>query len=65
MEPCQGEPWPVGRDAHVACCLGYVGGHIHLLVTGGRGGDGKTLKDSWLFSLSLKKWKEVRLISHH
>ena len=61
MEPCEGEPWPVGRGEHAACCLGYTGDHIHLLVTGGRGGDGKVLKDSWLFNLSLKNWKEVRL----
>ena len=65
MEPREGEPWPVGRDAHAACCLGYAGDHIHLLVTGGNDDDGKILKDSWLFNLSLKKWKEVRLISHH
>ena len=62
MEPHEGEPWPVGRDNHAACCLGYAGDHIHLLVTGGRGGGGKTPRDIWLFDLSLKKWKEVRAI---
>ena len=62
MEPHEGEPWPVGRDNHAACCLGYAGDHIHLLVTGGRGRDEKTLRDIWLFDLSLKKWKEVRAI---
>ena len=53
------DPWPVGRSAHAACCLGD---HIHLLVTGGLGRNGKVLKDVWLFNLSLKKWKEVRFI---
>ena len=62
MEPHEGEPWPVGRDGHTACCLGYAGDHIHLLVTGGRGRDDKALRDIWLFDLSLKKWKEVRAI---
>ena len=62
MEPREGEPWPVVRDDHAACYLGYAGDHIHLLVTGGTGGDGKPLKDVWLFDLLLKKWKEVRVI---
>ena len=62
MEPREGEPWPVERSSHAACCLGYAGDHIHLLVTGGLGGDGKPLRDVWLFDVSLKKWKEVRVI---
>ena len=60
MEPREGELWPAGRNRHAACCLGYAGDHIHLLVTGGVGGDGKTLNDTWLFSLLSKKWKAVR-----
>ena len=62
MEPCEGEPWPVGRNDHATCCLGYAGDHIHLLVTGGLGKDNKALRDIWLFNLSLKNWKEVRHI---
>ena len=62
MEPREGEPWPVERNGHAACCLGYARDHIHLLVTGGLDRDGKPLKDVWLFDLSLKKWKEVRVI---
>ena len=61
MEAGEGEPWQVGRADHAACCLGYAGDHIHLLVTGGADRDNKTLKDLWSFDLSLKKWKEVRL----
>ena len=62
MEPREGEPWPVERNSHAACCLGYAGDHIYLLVIGGLGKDNKPLKDVWLFDLSLKKWKEVRVI---
>ena len=62
MEPCEGEPWPVARDDHAACCIGYAGDHIQLVVSGGRGSGDKPLNDVWLFDLSLKKWKEVRLI---
>ena len=58
MEPCyENEIWPVERDGHAACCLGYAGDHIHLLVTGGIGRDNKVLNDVWLFNLSVKKWK--------
>ena len=62
MEPCEGEPWPVARGDHAACCIGYAGDHIHLLVSGGMGRGDKPLNDVWLLDLSLKKWKEVRLI---
>ena len=62
MEPREGEPWPVERCSHAACCLGYAGDHIHLLVTGGLGRDKRPLKDVWFFDLSLKKCKEVRII---
>ena len=60
VEQCEGEPWPVGRISHAACCLGYGGDHAQLLVTGGIGEDNKTLKDAWLFDLSSGKWREVR-----
>ena len=60
MEPREGEPWPAWRSSHAACCLGYTGDHIHLLVTGGIGRGNKLLNDNWLFNLSLRKWKEVR-----
>ena len=62
MEPREGEPWPVERDSHAACCIGYGGDHVHLLVTGGRGRDGKILNDVWLLNLSSKRWTEVRFI---
>ena len=62
VEPSEGEPWPAERSGHAACCLGCAGGHIHLLVTGGRDKRDKILKDIWIFNLSLQKWKEVREI---
>ena len=62
MEPCEGEPWPVARTDHAACCIGYAGDHIHLLVSGGTDRDDKPLNDVWMFDLSWMKWKEVRLI---
>ena len=62
VEPHDGESWPFGRCNHAACCLGYAGDHIHLLVSGGIGNDGQVLNDMWLFDISLKRWKEVRHI---
>ena len=59
MEPSEGEPWPVERSEHAACCLGYAGNYAHILITGGMSKDGKPLKDIWLFDLSCKKWREV------
>ena len=61
VEPHDGEPWPVGRSAHAACGLGYAEDHIYLLISGGLNNDGQVLNDMWLFDVSLKKWKEVRL----
>ena len=60
LEGQEGEPWLVGRSYHAACCLGFGSKHSNLLVTGGRGNDGKTLKDAWLFDVSRRRWKEVR-----
>ena len=61
MEPHEGESWPVGRSGHAACCLGFAGDYIHLLISGGTDGGNKLLKDIWLFDVSLKKWKEVKI----
>ena len=65
MEPGAGEPWPAGRSRYAACCLGYAGDHINLLVTGGIGRGDKPLNDTWLFNLSSKKWKEARRYYQH
>ena len=64
MEPCEGEPWPAGRSRHAACCLGYAGDYIHLLISGGIDQDDKILNDTWLFNLLSKNWKEVRCDNH-
>ena len=60
MEPSEDEPRPVERFSHAACCIGFAEDHVHLLVSGGLGRDGKPLNDMWLFDHSLKKWTEVR-----
>ena len=59
LEREAGEPWPVGRASHAACCLGFGSKHPHLLVTGGVDNDKKTLGDAWLFDVNNRKWKEV------
>ena len=60
VEQGVGEPWPVGRIGHAACCLGYDSNNAQLLVIGGLDENHKTLKDTWLFNISSGKWKEVR-----
>ena len=55
----EGEPWPVGRSGHAACCLGFGSKHLHLLVTGGIDNHGKTLRDAWLFDVTNRRWEEV------
>lgn len=57
-----GHPWPVGRSAHAACCLGYGSKHPCVLIIGGVDKDDKTLKDAWLFKLSTRCWTEVSCI---
>ena len=47
---------------HAACCIGYGGDHVNLLVSGGESSDDQALKDMWLFNFKSNKWKEVRLI---
>ncbi len=60
MTPVQGEPWPVGRDDHAACCLNYGEDHPQLLVYGGRGNGNKTLGDMWILDVDTGKCTEVR-----
>ena len=57
IEPVVGEPWPVGRGAHAACCLDE---HPQLLISGGMDKYEETLCDSWLFYVASRKWKKVR-----
>ena len=54
-----GEPWPVGRSFHAACCLGFSSKHPHLLIIGGRDSYDRILGDAWLFDVTNRKWKEV------
>ncbi len=62
MKPVQGEPWPVGRRYHAACCLNYDQDHPQLLVHGGESVDDKVLGDMWIFNVETGKWTEVRVV---
>ncbi len=61
MESVLGEPWPVERSGHAACCLNYGQDHPQLLVHGGVG-KGKTLGDMWILDIDIGKWAEVSLV---
>ncbi len=62
MEPVEGEPWPVGRSGHAACCLNYGQDHPQLLVHGGWANDLKTLGDMLILDVDTVKWTEVSLV---
>ncbi len=61
MESVQGEPWPVEREDHAACCL-YGQDHPQLLVHGGLDND-SILGDVWILSVATGKWSEVSLMN--
>ena len=60
IESVQGEPWPVGRLGHAACCLNHGEGHPKLLVSGGVDKENKVLGDMWVLDIDSCKWTEVR-----
>ena len=62
MKPVQGEPWPVGRLAHAACCLNYGQDHPQLLVYGGVDNGYKTPGVMWILDVDTVKWAEVSLV---
>ncbi len=59
VEPVEGEPWPVGRSSHAACCLNYDGNHPQLLVYGGVDDKKSVLRDMWILDVDSVKWTEV------
>ncbi len=59
MEPVEGEPWPVGRAVHAACCLGYGEDLPQLLVHGGVDDNMCTLGDLWVLNVDTGKWTKV------
>ncbi len=59
MEPVEGEPWPVRRIFHAACCLGYGEDHPQLLVHGGQDTNKSMLGDMWVLDIDTGKWTEV------
>ncbi len=62
MKPVQGEPGPVKRSIHAACCLNYGQDHPQLLVYGGLDNDNKTVGDMWTLDVGIVKWEEVSLV---
>ena len=62
MEPVQGDPWPVERAYHAACCLNYGDSHPQLMVHGGLGAGNKVLGDIWILDIDTGKWTEVRML---
>ncbi len=59
VEPVRGEPWPVERSDHAACCLNYGDDHSQMLVYGGVDNDLKVLGDMWILDVDTGKWTEV------
>ena len=64
LEKREGEPWPVGRAFHAACCFGFGTKNPHLLMTGGLDNKLKTLKDVWLFDVTNRRWIEVGQVEY-
>ena len=56
-----GGPWPEERSTHAAVCLNYGQQYPQLLVTGGRGRQGKRLADVWILDIERGSWRKVRL----
>ena len=61
VEPVQGEPWPVERSVHAACCLNYGKDQPQLLIHGGLGKGNKVLGDMWILDVDAGKWTKVSL----
>ncbi len=59
MEPVDGEPWPVERSSHAACCIHYGEDNPQLLVHGGEDDNLTVLKDMWVLDIDTGKWTEV------
>ncbi len=59
VEPVEGEPWPVRRSGHAACCLNYGGDHPQLLVYGGVDDKKSVLRNMWVLDVDNVKWTEV------
>ncbi len=62
MEPVEGEPWPVERSVHAACCLNYGQDHPQLLVHGGDDNHNETLGVIWRLDINTGRWTEVSLV---
>ena len=61
VERGQGEPWPLGRFGHAACCLNYGEAHPKLLMSGGVN-EWEVLADMWILDVDSGKWTEVKIM---
>ncbi len=59
MEPVDGEPWPVGRAFHAACCIHYGEDNPQLLIHGGLDDNNTVHNDMWVLDVGTGKWTEV------
>ena len=55
----EGQPWPTGRDAHAACCLGFGSDNPQLLIIGGIDPYDETIGDAWMLDFSSQTWRMV------
>ena len=62
MDRVQGEPWPLGRFSHAACCLNYGEANPKLLIFGGVNQELEVLGDMWILDVNTGKWTEVRML---
>ena len=51
----------MGRDSHIAACLGYGGQHQRLLISGSNGFGGITYDDMWLMDPQSGRMEKVRM----
>ena len=59
MTKTKGEPWPVERASHAACCLNYGEEFPQLLVTGGINGQRMPFTDMWILDIRRGNWRMV------
>ncbi len=65
MKPVPGDPWPVERQVHAACCLNYGQDHPQLLVHGGVGKGSNVLGDMLILDTDTGKWTEASLVLNY
>ena len=59
LEPVAGQPLPLPRSQHAACCLNFGSDRPQVLVVGGRDSSNRVLRDAWLFDVHSCHWRQV------